>query len=248
MYCVLTTFAQGKSIRLDPDKSEVFSVTRTVMINLSLYMVFLVLAVTTIVSPGPGVLMSLTNSIRLGLRRATPGIIGVSVGTLCVAGISATGLGMLLATSPVAYNTVKIAGIFFMFYLGWKKFRAKPFVFQLSQHEHDKPSKRGQDEDAPMRLFLEGVILQLSNPALIVFYITLFPQCIDPTLPYWGQFMLLTINYAFFVWLIHSCYGWVGASAATHWLKPVAGVWINRVSGAAFWIFGVVLFYALLVR
>lgn len=96
------------------------------MVNPTLYLLFLGIAVPTVLTPGPGVLMSLTNSIRLGVPRATPGIIGVALGTLMIAALSATGLGVILAASPTAYNVIKLAGMVFMLYLGWKRFNANP--------------------------------------------------------------------------------------------------------------------------
>ena len=87
------------------------------MVNPTLYLLFLGIAVPTVLTPGPGVLMSLTNSIRLGVPRATPGIIGVALGTLMIAALSATGLGVILAASPTAYNVIKLAGMVFMLYL-----------------------------------------------------------------------------------------------------------------------------------
>ena len=88
-------------------------------------------------------------------------------------------------------------------------------------------------------LFIEGVLLQISNPALIIFYLSLFPQCIDKTLTYWPQVTILTLNYAVLVWLIHSMYGWLGSWAAGTLLKLNAAVWINRVAGVAYWLLGV---------
>ena len=100
------------------------------MVNPTLYLLFLGIAVPTVLTPGPGVLMSLTNSIRLGVPRATPGIIGVALGTLMIAALSATGLGVILAASPTAYNVIKLAGMVFMLYLGWKRFNANPIYYK----------------------------------------------------------------------------------------------------------------------
>ena len=73
------------------------------MINLSLYWIFLVASVSTIMSPGPGVLMVVTNAVRLGFWRTVPGIMGCAAGTLVVAGISVTGLGVVIAASDTLY-------------------------------------------------------------------------------------------------------------------------------------------------
>lgn len=207
------------------------------MINLHLYWIFLLVAIPTILSPGPGVLMSLTNSMRYGLRHSQPGIAGVSAGTLVVGGISVTGLGVVIAASETLYDAVQLIGILFLFYLGYKKFRARPFVIRLASLETRSDNSNVEQVGAG-RLFLEGIVLQLTNPALIIFYLSLFPQCIDRDLAYWPQVTFLTVNYAVLVWIIHSMYGWFGAMAAESLLKPSAAVWVNRAAAAAYWLLG----------
>ena len=217
------------------------------MINLSLYSIFLIASVSTIMSPGPGVLMVVTNAVRLGFWRTLPGICGCAVGTLVVAGISVTGLGVLIAASPTLYSIVKCCGILFLLYLGWKKFCAKPFVFTVLDH-HIESQKKGENggsgeeepgpgrEDRPVRLFGEGILLQLSNPALIIFYLSLFPQCIDSQLSYWPQVLFLAVNYSLILLVVHATYGMLIATAAKRFLNDSASVWINRISGAAYWL------------
>ena len=63
------------------------------------YLLFSIIAIATILSPGPGVLLTLTNSIRYGVEGAVGGIFGIAFGTFIVAGVSATSVGVVLATS-----------------------------------------------------------------------------------------------------------------------------------------------------
>lgn len=213
------------------------------MVNPTLYLLFLGIAVPTVLTPGPGVLMSLTNSIRLGVPRATPGIIGVVLGTLMIAALSATGLGVILAASPTAYNVIKLAGMVFMLYLGWKRFNANPNFLRVVNYTGRK--EQGAPEAGPLRLFGEGIVLQLSNPQLIIFYLSLFPQCIDDNKPYWPQFVFLSLSYTLLVWIIHSCYGWMGHKAAERFMTQKNCIWINRISGIAFWLCALWLLYSL---
>ena len=99
-------------------------------------------------------------------------------------------------------------------------------------------SRGRQLDDAPsaLRLFIEGILLQISNPALIIFYLSLFPQCIDPALSYWPQVILLSVNYSLILLVIHSIYGAMASGAAERFLSDSASVWINRASGAAYWL------------
>ena len=148
------------------------------MVNPTLYLLFLGIAVPTVLTPGPGVLMSLTNSIRLGVPRATPGIIGVALGTLMIAALSATGLGVILAASPTAYNVIKLAGMVFMLYLGWKRFNANPNFLRVVNYTGRK--EQGAPEAGPLRLFGEGIVLQLSLLAAVrVSVAFLHTACLD---------------------------------------------------------------------
>ena len=54
---------------------------------MNLYLLFLTVATLTVLSPGPGVLMTLTNALRYGLRGTIGGILGIAFGALLVAGI-----------------------------------------------------------------------------------------------------------------------------------------------------------------
>lgn len=193
------------------------------MVNPTLYLLFLGIAVPTVLTPGPGVLMSLTNSIRLGVPRATPGIIGVALGTLMIAALSATGLGVILAASPTAYNVIKLAGMVFMLYLGRKRFNANPNFLRVVNYTGRK--EQGAPEAGPLRLFGEGIVLQLYNPQLIIFY--------------------LSLSYTLLVWIIHSCYGWMGHKAAERFMTQKNCIWINRISGIAFWLCALWLLYSL---
>lgn len=139
------------------------------MINTHLYWVFLLVAIPTILSPGPGVLMSLTNSMRYGLKSAQPGIVGVASGTLVVGFVSVTGLGVVIATSETLYGAIRVLGILFLLYLGYKKFRAKPFAIRLAHIENEEYADTPVENVNKKNLFIEGVLLQISNPALIIF-------------------------------------------------------------------------------
>ncbi len=73
-------------------------------------MLFLLIATATVFSPGPGVILTLTNAIRFGVSGAIGGILGIAFGTFIVAGVSATSLGIILATSSVAFSIMKYIG------------------------------------------------------------------------------------------------------------------------------------------
>lgn len=198
---------------------------------MTLYPIFLLVAATTVLSPGPGVVMTLTNSLRYGFRGTFGGILGISAGALAVAALSATGLGVLLATSAMAFTILKYIGAGYLVYLGVRLWKAPPFRF-----EERSPHPAGIG-----RRFVEGLSLQLTNPKAIFFFLSVFPQFIDRTRDFGGQFAVLVLTYSTLVILIHCGYA-VTAQRAKRWLASErGGRAVNRVGGAAFVFFGAAL-------
>ncbi|MDM4765879.1 LysE family translocator [Pelomonas sp. SE-A7] len=197
---------------------------------MKLYLLFLLMASATVLSPGPGVLMTLSNALRSGWRASLPGILGIASGATIVAAISATSLGLLLASSALAFTLIKILGALYLVWLGLKLWRSPGLAL---------------DEAADLRpprsagaLFLESLTLQFTNPKAIFFFLSVLPQFIDHDRPHTPQFALLVLSYAVLVILIHSGYA-LCAQRARHWLKsPRGGRTLNRIGGGTFMAFG----------
>jgi len=189
------------------------------------------MASVTILSPGPGVTLTLTNSIRYGMYETFGGILGIAFGALIVAAISATGLGIVLAASATAFTIMKYIGAAYLIYLGVKMWRTPPLT--TTESAALKPSIR-------MR-FLEGITLQLSNPKAIFFFLSIFPQFIDNSKPYALQFFTLVLTYGCLVVAIHMVYA-MSAHKVKRWLSsPRGSRAFNRVGAGAFIFFGLAL-------
>lgn len=200
------------------------------MINTSLFSLFLITSAFAVATPGPGVLMTLTSSIRYGLRTAVWVILGTSTGTVVMSMISSTGLGILIATSPAAYETIKALGALYMVYLGVRLFKAKPFSFDLASKEKASNVTIRQKGT----LWLQGITLQMTNPMLIMFFVSLFPQFIDHELAFVPQVVVMTVTYFCTVFCIHFCYGWIASNFRRLLSTPKAAKVINCVGGAFF--------------
>lgn len=201
---------------------------------MNLYLLFLTVATLTVLSPGPGVLMTLTNALRYGLRGTIGGILGIAFGALLVAGISATTLGAVLAASALAFTVLKLAGAAYLIYLGARLWRSPP-VPVASEQAHQASFKRR---------FLEGLSLQLTNPKAIFFFLSVFPQFIEGEAGFVRQFALLVLTYAALVVVIHTGYA-LFAHQARAWLTSErGGHTVNRLGGATFMCFGVALTFA----
>jgi homoserine/homoserine lactone efflux protein len=197
-----------------------------------LYPLFLLVAATTVASPGPGVVLTLTNAVRYGRWGTLGGILGLVFGALLIATISATGLGVILATSAAAFTVTKLLGAAYLFYLGVRMWRAPVFRF-----EDAAPETGG----GAARRFVEAVTIQLTNPKAIFFFLSVFPQFIDRSLDFGRQFAVLVVTYGTLILLIHSVYA-LCARQARAWLSsPRGGRALNRLGGTTFMVFGAAL-------
>lgn len=193
-----------------------------------LYLMFLAMAALTILSPGPSVLKSLTNALNHGLRPALIGMAGLTCGVLGVATLSATSLGMLIAASPTAFDWVRYGGVLYLAWLGVKLWRTVPNL---------------AGEVAPTQgrhLFLEGIMLQFSNPNALIFFLSVLPQFIDRESRYLPQFLLLAASFCLLMILVHGGYI-LSARKARRWLQGRGGHWINRISALSFGLLALIL-------
>ncbi|PYY92182.1 LysE family translocator [Pseudomonas sp. TKO26] len=194
------------------------------------YGLFLLLATLTILSPGPGVVLTLSNALRHGWAGALPGIFGIALGALVVAGISASSLGLLLAASTTAFTLLKYIGALYLLYLGIKMWRTQSFVPTLKD-----------SEARPGRRFVEALSIQLLNPKAGFFFLAVFPQFIQPHGNYYSQFLPLVTSYSLLVIALHSGYALM-ANSARGWLSSRRGARIvGKLSGMTFLGFGVML-------
>jgi homoserine/homoserine lactone efflux protein len=137
--------------------------------------------------------------------------------------IVAVGLGALLTTSSLAFNIVKISGAAYLVWLGVQKWRAVP-------QEIDADSAQLK----PNALFIEGLLVNLTNPKAIVFIAALTPQFIDPSRPQWPQFLIIGLTMCGVDTVVMSCYALL-ATRLRHWLHDARSLKAqNRFFGGVF--------------
>jgi threonine/homoserine/homoserine lactone efflux protein len=116
--------------------------------------------------PGPAVIYVVTRSLDQGRTAGIVSVLGVETGTFAYALAAAAGLTGLIAASETGFTIVRYAGAAYLVYLGVRKLRERD---QLQ----DAP------ESARSRLFLRGLLVQLLNPKIAVFFLAFLPQFVD---------------------------------------------------------------------
>ena len=96
--------------------------------------------------------------------------------------------------------------------------------------------------------FFITVTLQMTNPMLIMFFVSLFPQFIDHELSFLPQVCVMTVTYFCTVFLIHCGYGWIASNFRRLLSTPKAARVINCVGGAFFLFLASRVFYDMLLE
>lgn len=179
-----------------------------------------------IATPGPTVLLALTNGSRYGVKRATAGMIGAVLSDFVLIGAVALGLGALLAASEFWFTVVKWLGAAYLAFLGLMLLRSKGTV-QVATDGNGP----GNTVSA-LAIFLKSFLVAVTNPKGYLFFTAFLPQFIDPTVPQAPQYAVLALVFASVDLVVMFGYALLGSRAAA-FLKRSGAVWLDRVCGGA---------------
>ena len=135
-------------------------------------------------TPGTGAINTMSNSLNAGFRRSIWGILGQQTALIVHVLIVALGVGVLVASSPMAFNVIRYAGAAYLVYLGIRQFLSKPAAAQ-------EQAATLSNEPA-WSIFRRGFWVNLLNPKAIVFFLAFTPQFIRPDQPLVAQYAVLT--------------------------------------------------------
>lgn len=188
---------------------------------------FIVTSFVAIATPGPTVLLALSNGARFGTRVARFGMLGAMLSDLILISAVSIGLGALLAASETAFQILKWIGVLYLLYLGIQLLRTQP------QSRHDLSQVLNPNVSQPHRIFLKCLLVALTNPKGYLFFSAILPQFVNPQTPQLPQYALLALTFTAIDGLVMLGYASSGARAVQLFRTPMAMVWINRFSGGA---------------
>ncbi len=165
---------------------------------LSTWLLFCGVALLTCFSPGPGVLLAISNAMAVGPRHTVFSSLGNAAGLLIVSGAATAGMGALLAVSASAFLVVKLIGAGYLIYLGIKQWRSAPMRLDATARA-DQPT-------TPARLFVQGLGVAVTNSKAILFFTALFPQFLTPGHSLLLQTVLLTLTFTVLALVSHAFY------------------------------------------
>ncbi|MCY1271924.1 Homoserine/homoserine lactone efflux protein [compost metagenome] len=169
-------------------------------------------------TPGPAMLLALSNGASHGMRVASFGMAGAALSDLLLIGAVGCGLGALLQASEQLFSLVKWVGAAYLLYLAWGLWRAPTRPLAETAVANATTGRSA---------FLRALIVGLSNPKGLLFYSAFLPQFIQPTEPVAPQYAILALTSALVDCAMMSLYALGGRHAMRRFSSRVMQ-WINR--------------------
>ena len=187
---------------------------------------FLITTLIIVASPGTGVVYTLAAGLSRGGRASVLAAFACTLGIVPHLIAALTGLAALLHASAVAFEIVKYAGVAYLLYMAWQSLR-----------EHGTLKIEAKpDARSARQVLVDGILINLLNPKLSIFFLAFLPQFIAPTEPnvllrmleLSGVFMAATF-------IIFAIYGLCAASVRDRIVgSPRVMTWLRRSFAAAF--------------
>ena len=160
-----------------------------------------------IATPGPTVLLALTNGSRFGVRRAVVGMVGAVLSDFVLIGAVALGLGALLAASEFWFSVVKWIGVGYLAFLGIMLLRSRG---TLNETLHGTIEAGAASVRS---IFLKSFLVAVTNPKGYLFFSAFLPQFVVPASPQIPQYVALALVFATIDFMVMFGYAMLGSQA-----------------------------------
>lgn len=189
--------------------------------SLQVYLAFIAACVALALLPGPVVTLLIANGLRHGTRAALINIAGVQTGLAIAIGIVAMGLTTLMATMGYWFEWVRLIGAAYLVWLGVQLIRSP--VEGIAEGEAPPPPPRGG-------FFLQGLVVLLSNPKVMVFFGAFLPQFMDMSRDHVPQVALLGVTFMVVAGLTDAVYALLAGRARKMFSARRTRL-VSRISG-----------------
>jgi threonine/homoserine/homoserine lactone efflux protein len=183
-----------------------------------------------VASPGTGVVYTLAAGLSRGWRASLLAAFACTLGIVPHLVAALTGLAALLHASALAFEIVKYAGVAYLLYMAWQSLREGGAL----------KVEAGADQRSSLRIVVDGVLVNILNPKLSIFFVAFLPQFIAPGEPsplarmleLSGVFMAAT----FVVFAIYGVFAAIMRDRVVS--SPSVMAWMRRSFAAAFVMLG----------
>ncbi|MFJ7179681.1 LysE family translocator [Streptomyces massasporeus] len=189
---------------------------------------FLLTTLVVVATPGTGVVYTLAAALSRGRRASVVAAVGCTLGIVPHLLATVTGVAALLHASATTFQVLKYAGVAYLLYVAWATVRDKEALVVEEREAGPEVSAR--------RVIVRGVLINILNPKLTIFFFAFLPQFVSPGEPHavprmaglGGVFMLATF-------VVFAAYGVLAASVRRHVVgRPRVMAWLRRGFAGSF--------------
>jgi len=194
------------------------------VVDLGLYISFVLVSCAVIVLPGPNVLVIVATSLTQGRARGLQTIAGTLSAMAIQLLIAAKGTAMLAENLAEAFVALKWLGAAYLLYLGVRHFRAA----QASDYAGvlEIGSATGS--------FWRGFVVAITNPKTIFFFGAFLPQFTSAALPIGTQIAVLSTSFLMLALFFDGLYALAAGKVSKLACKPAVRRWLDGVAGTLF--------------
>ena len=185
---------------------------------------FLATTLVVCLAPGIGVIYTLSVAIGGGARAGLLAAIGCTICTALHLGLAMAGLAAVLYTSAVMFQAIKFAGVAYLLWMAWSTLRGGGAL-----------DIRGTEPSSAARIVRRGVLLNLLNPKLPLFFLAFLPQFVPAGAAAGTLLIELGLAFVAITFLTFALYAF-----AAGWMReailgsPAAMRWLRRAFAASF--------------
>jgi threonine/homoserine/homoserine lactone efflux protein len=227
---------------------------------------FFIAAIVVALAPGPDNLFVLAQSATHGAKAGFCIICGLCTGIMVQTGLLVVGVSALIAASPVAFFVIQCLGAAYLVYLAYKSFQVRAGVVVSSEFgvqnsesgvrssefgiRNSESGVRNSELDksqslSARRLYLRGIIMNLTNPKAILFALSFIPPAVkmDSPLSPSVQMLILGSEFVMATFIVFGTVALLAGAVKKFMLNsPKANRNLNWFSGAVFLFMAVALF------
>lgn len=152
------------------------------------WFLFLLVTSAAITCPGPAIILVVSNALGYRIRTVLFQTLGNLVGLIVITSLVVLGLSNLLNISPEIFMAVKYCGAGYIIYIGLQQLASSSPLFARKKSRSQPTHKRD------IFAFTEGMIVAITNPQTLIFFLALFPSFLDLSAPIVPQYLILTAS------------------------------------------------------
>ncbi len=198
----------------------------TMLLPWDVALTFFAMAMLLAITPGPDNIFVLTQSALYGRAAGAVTALGMTTGLFAHSAAVALGVAVIFKTSEAAFTTLKIIGVLYLLYLAYRAFTSGAL--------HTGGRKKAFLGYAA--LYRRGIIMNVTNPKVTLFFLALLPQFADPARGSVSlQIFLLGLLVQLSTVIVFGSVAFLGGGfAARVNSSPRAQVWVSRLTGCIF--------------